>query len=62
MGLPSDAGSDAQHLGLQSLSFVPSPASSQEGYFYASTGISGAAKKDGLVMANNGESLVDDGL
>lgn len=27
--------------GLQSLTFVPTPASSQEGYFYASAGISG---------------------
>lgn len=41
LGLPRDAASEAQHLGLQSLTFVPTPASSQEGYFYASTGISG---------------------
>ena len=41
LGLPHDASSDEQHLGLQSLTFVPTSASSQEGYFYASTGISG---------------------
>lgn len=38
LGLPGSNG----HPGLQSLTFVPTPASSEEGYFYASTGTSGA--------------------
>ena len=37
LGLPGSNG----HPGLQSLTFVPTPASSEEGYFYASTGTSG---------------------